>query len=79
MKKNQVFLFSEKLFQIIFWGLLSIRAVFNYSLPLMDNTEARYAEIARIMTETQNWIVPHIDYGVPFMAKPQWLEKMHRA
>ncbi|OUW35014.1 MAG: hypothetical protein CBD39_02360 [Flavobacteriaceae bacterium TMED179] len=70
MKKNQVFLFNEKLFQIIFWGLVSIRAVFNYGLPLMDNTEARYAEIARIMTETQNWIVPHIDYGVPFLAKP---------
>jgi 4-amino-4-deoxy-L-arabinose transferase-like glycosyltransferase len=36
----------------------------------MDKTEARYAEIARIMSETQNWIVLHIDYDIPFWAKP---------
>ena len=70
MKKVTDFLSNNKFYPIIFWGLVIIRAVFNYSLPLMDNTEARYAEIARIMTETQNWIVPHIDYGVPFLAKP---------
>ena len=70
MKKVTDFLSNNKFYPIIFWGLVIIRAVFNYSLPLMDNTEARYAEIARIMTETQNWIVPHIDYGVPFWAKP---------
>ncbi|MEM8506732.1 MAG: glycosyltransferase family 39 protein [Bacteroidota bacterium] len=36
----------------------------------MDKTEARYAEIARIMAETNDWIVPQIDYGVPFWGKP---------
>jgi 4-amino-4-deoxy-L-arabinose transferase-like glycosyltransferase len=36
----------------------------------MDKTEARYAEIARIMVETNNWIVLHIDYDIPFWAKP---------
>lgn len=36
----------------------------------MDKTEARYAEIARLMTETNDWIMPQIDYGVPFWAKP---------
>ena len=50
----------------IFWGLVTLRAVFNYSLPLMDKTEARYAEIARIMAETGNWVVPQIDYTIPF-------------
>ena len=54
----------------IFWGLVTLRAVFNYSLPLMDKTEARYAEIARIMAETGNWVVPQIDYTIPFWAKP---------
>ncbi len=39
-------------------------------LPLMDKTEARYAEIARIMAETDDWVMPQIDYGVPFWAKP---------
>lgn len=36
----------------------------------MDQTEARYAEIARLMVETQNWVVLFIDYNVPFWAKP---------
>lgn len=44
--------------------------------PLTDNTEARYAEIARKMVETGHWLVPQIDYGVPFWGKPplsMWL------
>tara|TARA_R110001583_G_scaffold5921_2_gene31196 strand:+ start:4441 stop:5841 length:1401 start_codon:yes stop_codon:yes gene_type:complete len=50
--------------------LILIRAFLNYAIPLMDKTEARYAEIARIMAETNNWTTPQIDYGVPFWAKP---------
>ena len=38
--------------------------------PLMDTTEARYAEIARKMLETGDWLVPQFDYGVPFWGKP---------
>ncbi|HRP27477.1 MAG TPA: glycosyltransferase family 39 protein [Burkholderiaceae bacterium] len=38
--------------------------------PLTDTTEARYAEIARKMLETGNWITPQWDYGVPFWGKP---------
>jgi 4-amino-4-deoxy-L-arabinose transferase-like glycosyltransferase len=40
------------------------------SLPLMDTTEARFAEIARKMVETGVWLVPQHDYGVPYLAKP---------
>jgi len=39
-------------------------------LPFTDPTEARYAEIARIMAETGDWITPYFDYGVPFWGKP---------
>jgi hypothetical protein len=39
-------------------------------IPLLDKTEARYAEIARIMWDTNQWIMPQIDYGIPFWAKP---------
>ena len=53
-----------------FWILVIIRGFLNVVVPLMDKTEARYAEIARIMAETQNWIVLQIDYGIPFWAKP---------
>jgi len=57
-------------FKTLFWLLVLIRAYFNGMLPLMDQTEARYAEIARLMLETQNWVVLQIDYGIPFWAKP---------
>lgn len=38
--------------------------------PLMDTTEARYAEIARKMVELGDLITPWYDYGVPFWGKP---------
>lgn len=60
-------------------GLLILRVYLNSVLPLMDKTEARYAEIARIMAETGNWITPQIDYGIPFWAKPPlstWLSAL---
>lgn len=65
-------LFNKKIspYSLIVFGLVLLRAFLNYAIPLMDKTEARYAEIARIMAETGNWITPQIDYGVPFWAKP---------
>jgi 4-amino-4-deoxy-L-arabinose transferase-like glycosyltransferase len=57
-------------FAAAFWILVAIRMYFNGVLPLMDKTEARYGEIARLMSETGNWITPQIDYGLPFWAKP---------
>jgi len=47
--------------------------------PLMDTTEARYAEIARKMLELNDWVTPWFDYGVPFWGKPPlsfWLTAM---
>jgi 4-amino-4-deoxy-L-arabinose transferase-like glycosyltransferase len=38
--------------------------------PLMDSTEARYAEIARRMAELGDWVTPWIGDGVPFWGKP---------
>ena len=45
-------LFNNKIV-ILIVVILVIRALLNYSVPLMDKTEARYAEIARIMNETK--------------------------
>ena len=53
------------LFIAIFARLLGM---FNY--PLHDPTEARYAEIPRLIIETGHWIMPPFDYGVPFWGKP---------
>ncbi|MEX0336827.1 ArnT family glycosyltransferase [Vibrio tubiashii] len=56
------------------WAILGaallIRLLTLGAYPLMDTTEARYGEMARLMIETGNWITPQFDYGVPFWGKP---------
>ena len=55
------------------------RLVLTATIPLLDKTESRYGEIARIMYETKNWVVLQIDYGIPFWAKPPlstWLSAL---
>ena len=49
---------------------LLIRLATLGAYPLMDTTEARYAEMARKMVETGRWLMPQFDYGVPFWGKP---------
>jgi len=49
-------------------GLIRLITLAVY--PLMDTTEARYGEMARMMVETGNWIMPQFDYGIPFWGKP---------
>ncbi len=51
-------------------AILIVRLASLSAYPLMDTTEARYAEMARKMLETGNWLTPQIDYGVPFWGKP---------
>lgn len=63
------YLKNNKLKATVFF-LAALRLAVDAWLPLLDKTEARYAEIARIMYETGNWVTPQIDYGVPFWAKP---------
>jgi len=50
--------------------LIAVRLATLGLYPVMDATESRYAEIARKMLETGDWLVPQIAYGVPFWAKP---------
>lgn len=38
--------------------------------PFADTTEPRYAEIARLMAESGDWITPWFEPGVPFWGKP---------
>ncbi|MFW7342374.1 glycosyltransferase family 39 protein [Pollutimonas sp. H1-120] len=39
-------------------------------IPLYDTSEPRYAEIARIMAQSGDWITPWFSPGVPFWGKP---------
>ncbi|KXS52439.1 MAG: glycosyl transferase family protein, partial [Marinobacter sp. T13-3] len=50
--------------------VLVVRLGLTALLPFADTTEPRYAEIARIMAETGDWITPWFDYGTPFWGKP---------
>jgi 4-amino-4-deoxy-L-arabinose transferase-like glycosyltransferase len=69
--------FNYVLFALVF--IFICRLVANYFIPLNDTTEARYAEIARKMLETGNWVTLQHEYGVPFWAKPPlstWLSAL---
>lgn len=61
---------NSKILSISVIIILIFRLLLTVTIPLLDKTESRYAEIARIMQETKQWIVLQIDYGVPFWAKP---------
>ncbi len=54
----------------LFLFAVAVRLATLGAYPLMDNTEARYAEIARKMAETGDWVTPQFQYGVPFWSKP---------
>lgn len=70
MKKRFPPLNTETRMGYLFFAIVAIRLFFNGAIPLMDKTEARYSEIARLMAETGEWVVLQIDYGIPFWAKP---------
>ncbi|MDN5204886.1 glycosyltransferase family 39 protein [Fulvivirgaceae bacterium BMA10] len=60
-------------------AIILFRFVLTFTIPLLDRTEARYAEIARLMVETGEWVVLQIDYNIPFWAKPPlstWLSAL---
>jgi 4-amino-4-deoxy-L-arabinose transferase-like glycosyltransferase len=51
-------------------GAVTVRLLLLGFSPLMDTTEARYGEIARLMLELDDWVTPWFTYDVPFWAKP---------
>jgi 4-amino-4-deoxy-L-arabinose transferase-like glycosyltransferase len=55
---------------IILAVLIACRTWMMTTLPHIDTSESRYAEISRKMLETSDWITPQFDYGIPFWAKP---------
>ncbi|MGP4845770.1 ArnT family glycosyltransferase [Marinobacter sp. 1Y8] len=51
-------------------AVLLSRLISMALFPLVDTTEPRYAEIARLMATTGDWITPWFSPGVPFWGKP---------
>jgi 4-amino-4-deoxy-L-arabinose transferase-like glycosyltransferase len=73
------FLKQHKEFQLmlqrtnLIWLLgifLLVRMVAMVVIPFADTTEPRYAEIARLMMTTNDWVTPWFEPGVPFWGKP---------
>lgn len=63
----------SKRFNIWFLALAAVlvsRLIGMALFPFADTTEPRYAEIARLMAETGDWITPWFEPGVPFWGKP---------
>ncbi|WP_419611531.1 ArnT family glycosyltransferase, partial [Thiolapillus sp.] len=59
--------------------LVALRILGMVLVPLTDTTEARYAEIARLMVTTNDWITPWFKPDVPFWGKPPlafWMEAL---
>lgn len=50
--------------------VIGLRIVLMMNLPLMDTTEARYGELARVTANGNYWLMPHMSPGQPFFAKP---------
>ena len=61
---------APKFIAFILLLLISVRLLTLGAYPLGSTTEPRYAEIARKMLETGNWVTPWFDHGVPFWGKP---------
>jgi len=51
-------------------ALLLVRILAMVLVPFADTTEPRYAEIARLMMTSNDWITPWFEPGVPFWGKP---------
>ncbi len=69
MLKKKTISYSSYIFISVI-VIIVFRFILLGAIPLLDKTEARYAEIARLMYETKEWVVLQIDYGIPFWAKP---------
>jgi 4-amino-4-deoxy-L-arabinose transferase-like glycosyltransferase len=61
---------QNRLLWLILIGICLARLAGLAFYPLLDTSEARYAEIARKMVTLDDWITPMFDHGVPFWGKP---------
>ena len=51
-------------------GLVLCRLLLLLFAPMCDPSEARYAEMSRVMAQSGDWVTPQFAPGVPFWAKP---------
>ncbi|ARP95228.1 ArnT family glycosyltransferase [Bordetella genomosp. 13] len=70
---------SGKTFWLLLGAAAAARLFAMAVMPLADTSEPRYAEVARLMEQTNDWITPWFEPGVPFWGKPPlafWLQAL---
>lgn len=60
----------ERRFIWLFFLILALQLFGMVLIPFSGTSEPRYAEIARMMAESGDWITPWFEPGVPFWGKP---------
>ncbi|MBC2768948.1 ArnT family glycosyltransferase [Pusillimonas minor] len=60
----------DRRYIVLLLAVLMLPLIGMCLLPLADTSEPRYAEIARLMAESGDWITPWFEPGVPFWGKP---------
>jgi 4-amino-4-deoxy-L-arabinose transferase-like glycosyltransferase len=63
-------MFKTSHFYALVCLLMGARLISMAMYPLVDTSEPRYAEVARLMLETNDWITPWFSPNVPFWGKP---------
>lgn len=61
---------TQRIFMALLVVIFALKLAYMLESPVLDPSEARYAEMSRKMVETGDWISPQIDYGVWFWGKP---------
>lgn len=62
--------YSNKTAWAILAAVLLLPLISMAVIPFYDTSEPRYAEIARVMAQSGDWITPWFSTGVPFWGKP---------
>nr|WP_297379836.1 phospholipid carrier-dependent glycosyltransferase [uncultured Roseateles sp.] len=79
-RNRQPSLLATSLWMVTLVGIVVVYRLLTLgSYPLSDNTEARYAEIARLMLTGGDWITLHLPGDVVFWGKPPlstWLSAL---
>jgi 4-amino-4-deoxy-L-arabinose transferase-like glycosyltransferase len=59
-----------RVLQLSIAWMLALRVWMMATYPLIDTTEARYGELARVTSDGGFWLMPHLAPTLPFFAKP---------
>jgi 4-amino-4-deoxy-L-arabinose transferase-like glycosyltransferase len=66
-------------FPLLLFIILGVPLVAMILVPFADTSEPRYAEMARVMATSGDWITPWFSPGVPFWGKPPfsfWMQAL---